>query len=468
MKNLIHALLASATLVSIFLISPAHADAPSSTSAPAGKLAFLSWAQTPPLGWNSYDAFGDTVTEEQVLANAQYMKDKLFDAGYRYIVIDFRWYDPGAEGMDGRLNRDRTGAALTADEFGRMLPAPNRFPSSEGGKRFKPLADKIHAMGLLFGFHMMRGIPRQAVKANTPIEGSKFTAADAGDPNNKCSWCRDMFGVWNNEAGQAWYDAMYRLYASWGLDFVKVDDLSVPYSRGEIEMIRRAIDKCGRPIVFSTSPGPTDPHMANHIKLNANMWRISGDFWDKWGKLNEQFDLLNQWKGVGGPGHWPDADMIPFGHIGIHCSPAGGDHFTKFTKDEQRTLMTLWGIAPSPLMLGMNMPDNDQWTLDLITNKDVLAMNQDSLGSTAQRTATFFGGREVWTRTLADGAEAVAGFNRGEKDAQIALRADDLGLSGSYHVYDVWSAKDLGSFDSEPLTVSVPPHGAVLLRLLRH
>ena len=423
------------------------------------------------MGWNSYDCFGDTVTEDQVLANAQYMKDKLYVAGYRYVVIDFRWYDPGAEGNDYRLTRDRTGTALTADEFGRMMPAVNRFPSAEGGNGFKPLADKIHAMGLQFGFHMMRGIPRQAVKANTRIADSKFTAADAGDPNNMCIWCPDMFGVRNNQAGQAWYDSIYRLYASWGLDFVKVDDLSVPYSKGEIEMIRRAIDKCGRPIVFSTSPGPTDPHVANHIKNNANMWRISGDFWDKWSKLNEQFDLLAAWKGAGAPGHWPDADMIPFGHIGIHCTPAGGDHFTKFTREEQRTLITLWGIAPSPLMLGMNMPDNDQATLDLITNKDVLAMNQDPLGIQAQRAATYFGGREVWTRELSGRAEAVAAFNRGEKDALVPIRADDLGLSGFYHVYDVWNTKNAGVLGGNtnlpPIMLNVPPHGAVLLRLTR-
>jgi alpha-galactosidase len=433
--------------------------------APATQPAFYGWAQTPPMGWNSYDAFGDTVTEAQVMANAQYMKDKLLASGYRYIVIDFRWYDPGAMGNDYRLNVDRAGVALAADEYGRMLPAPNRFPTAAGGEGFKPLADKLHNMGLLFGFHMMRGIPRQAVAAKTQIEGSKFTAADAGDTNDKCSWCPDMFGVRANGAGQAWYDAMFRLYASWGLDFIKVDDLSGPYHKPEIEMIRRAIDKCGRPIVFSTSPGPTDPGMAAHIKANANMWRISGDFWDKWAKLDDQFDLLSHWKGVGGPGHWPDCDMIPLGHIGIHCTPAHGDHFTHFTHDEQRTLMTLWCLAPSPLMLGMNMPDNDQWTLDLITNKDVLAMDQDPLGSPAERAATFHGGREIWTRNLAGDAKAVALFNRGDKDAQISVRADDLGLSGKYHVNDVWNAKDLADFEAGPMTVSVPPHGAVLLRL---
>ena len=437
-----------------------------STTAPSSTPAFYDWALTPPMGWNSYDAFGDTVTEAQVLANAHYLRDKLFDAGYRYVVIDFRWYDPGAEGIDARLNRDRTGAALTADSFGRLLPAVNRFPSAADGEGFKPLADQIHGMGLKFGFHMMRGIPRQAVKAKTPIEGSTFTAADAGDPANRCVWCPDMFGVRNNAAGQAWYDAMYRLYASWGLDFVKVDDLSVPYSRAEIEMIRRAIDRCGRPIVFSTSPGPTDVRWADHISTHANMWRISGDFWDRWSKLNAQFDLLASWNGVGGPGRWPDADMIPLGHIAIRSAAGGTDHRSHFTPAEQQTLMTLWCLAPSPLMLGMNLPDNDDATLSLIANKDLTAIDQDPLGRPAERAATFYGGREIWKRALTGGAMAMGLFNRGSSSSQITLRADDIGLSGDWSVRDVLNAKATGAFSAAtPLTLAVPPHGSVLLRL---
>ncbi len=426
---------------------------------------YWDWAQTPPMGWNSYDCYGDMVTEPQVLANAQYMKDKLLAVGYRYVVIDFRWYDPGAEGNDYKLYKDRSGAALTADQYGRMLPALNRFPSAEGGVGFKPLADKLHAMGLLFGFHMMRGIPRQAVAAKTPIEGSKFTAADAADTNDTCSWCPDMFGVRNNDAGQAWYDSIYRLYASWGLDFVKVDDLSQPYHQGEVEMIRRAIDRSGRPIVFSTSPGETPPEMAKNIRVNANMWRISGDFWDHWAKLDNQFDLLSRWKGVGGPGHWPDCDMIPFGHIGIHCTPAHGDHFTHFTKDEEQTLMTLWCLAPSPLMLGMNMPDNDQATLDVISNKDVLAIDQDPLGSPAVRTVTLAGGREIWLRQLSGNALALGIFNRSNDQQSIPLREDDLGLSGKFHVQDVWTGKALDDLSAAAMNLDVPAHASVLLRL---
>jgi hypothetical protein len=325
-----------------------------SQNAPASQLAFDTFAPVPPMGWNSYDAFGDSVTEEEVLANATYMKDKLLAHGWNYVVIDFRWYDPEPTGDDHVLNQKRTGAKLAADVFGRMLPASNRFPSAgaNGEKGFKPLADKLHAMGLKFGVHYMRGIPRQAVQAKTPIADSQYTAEDAGNTRSTCVWCPDMYGVKDNAAGQAWYDAMFKLYASWGLDYIKVDDLSVPYARSEIEQIRSAIDKCGRPIVFSTSPGPTQTRYAAHVSTHANLWRISGDFWDTWTKLNQQFDLIYAWRDAGGAGHFPDADMIPFGHICNRSKTGGADHVCRYTHDEQTTLMTLWSLAPSPLMLG--------------------------------------------------------------------------------------------------------------------
>ncbi len=427
--------------------------------------AFWKFAPTPPMGWNSYDAFGDSVTEAEVLANANYMKAKLLPYGWNYVVVDFRWYDFVVTYDDRQLTRDRMGAALAADSAGRLLPAPERFSSAAGGLGFKPLADRIHAIGLKFGFHMMRGIPRQAVMAATPIEGSSFTAADAGDKNSGCSWCPDMFGVKKNEAGQAWYDSCARLWASWGLDFVKVDDISSPYQLDEIEMIRKAIDKCGRAIALSTSAGPTPPTKAAHVKANANMWRISGDFWDQWPKLNQQFDLLADWDGVGGPGHWPDADMIPFGHIGIRCWTNSHDRWTRFTHDEQVCLMTLWCIAPSPLMLGMNLPDNDEWTLGLITNQEALAINQDSLGAPASWVLKRHRGDEVWVRDLSGGCKALALFNRGNQPITMTVSLAEAGISGTYAARDIWQKKEMGIIGGS-VSEAVPAHGAVFLKLI--
>ena len=206
--------------VSLFAIA-LHAETPSP--------AYWKMAPTPPMGWNSYDSFGDNVTEEEILANARYQQEHLLSHGWKYVVVDYRWYDPGAH--DNNPN-GRAGAKLAADRFGRLVPAPNRFPSAAAGKGFKPLADRLHAMGLKFGIHVMRGIPRQSVKANTPIEGSDFKAADAANTANICPWCPDMFGVdADKPAGQAWYDSILRQYADWGVDFVKVDDLSSPYAK---------------------------------------------------------------------------------------------------------------------------------------------------------------------------------------------------------------------------------------------
>jgi alpha-galactosidase len=420
-------------------------------------------AQTPPMGWNSYDTYSDSVTEDETLANAEWMQAHLLPFGWDTIVIDFRWYDPHPTGADFLLNSTRTGAALAADEFGRLLPAPDRFPSATNGVGFKPLADRLHAMGLKFGIHVMRGIPRQAVLANTKILGGEFSAADAGDPHDKCSWCPDMFGVRDTAAGQAWYDSCVKLWASWGVDYIKVDDLSEPYHAAEIEMIHRALAKVDRPIIFSTSPGATSTSHAGHIAANANLWRISGDFWDRWTKLNGQFDLLAEWQGAGGPGHWPDADMIPLGYLAIRSKIDGEPHWTHFSRDEQLTLISLWSLAPSPLMLGMNLPDNDDWTTALLTNPEVMALDQDLLAQPARR--IFIPGlpAELWVRELSDGSHAVGLFNRNNQPVSINLAWKEIGFHGAQKVRDLWLRKDLGKQKS--FTGEILPHGCVLLRL---
>lgn len=367
-------------------------------------------ALTPPMGWNSYDAFGDNVVESEVRANARYLAENMQPFGWDTIVVDYRWYDPGAH---NNSPNDRANAPLVMDQYGRLMPAPNRFPSAAGGGGFKPLADAMHVLGLKFGIHVMRGIPRNAVKADFPIEGSTFTATDAANTNDTCSWCPDMFGARENAAGQAWYDSCMRLWASWGVDYLKVDDLSSGYHTAEIEMIRRAIDRCGRSIVFSTSPGETPVADAAHVMTHANLWRVSEDFWDNWKSLKHEFALAVRWQPFVGPGHWPDADMLSVGHLSIHHRSVGDDRLTGLTRDEQLTLLSFWCLLPSPLMVGANLPDNDAWTLALLTNPEVLAVNQDSLGAAA-RQVLVTNGVEVWMKPLHGGSRAVGIFNRGE------------------------------------------------------
>ncbi len=417
-------------------------------------------ALTPPMGWNSYDAFGDNVVESEVLANARYVAEKLQPVGWDTVVVDYCWSDPGAH--DNNRNA-RTNAPLAMDKFGRLLPAPNRFPSAAAGAGFKPLADAFHAPGLKFGIHIMRGIPRNSVNANLPIEGSNFTATDAANTNDKCVWCPDMFGVNSNAAGQAWYDSCARLWAGWGVDYIKVDDLSMPYHAAEIEMIRHAIDRCGRSIVFSTSPGPTPVADAAHIAANANLWRVSGDFWDNWKSLDHEFALGERWHDFVGPGHWPDADMLPVGHLSIGHRSVGRDRFTHLKRDEQLTHISLWSLLPSPLMVGANLPDNDDWTAALLTNPEVLAVDQDPAGKPARRVASPSLAAEAWIKPLADGSSAVGFFNRTGQPVKMDVSWRKLGFRSKPKVRDLWLRQDLGR--QKTFTAELPPHGCVLLRV---
>jgi hypothetical protein len=312
------------------------------------------------------------VVESEVKANADYMAKNLKKFGWEYIVVDIRWYVENDKA--GGYNQDDPVYVL--DEYGRLTPALNRFPSAENGNGFKPLADYIHKKGLKFGIHIMRGIPVIAVKKNTPIPGSEAKAQDIYSTEGQCMWLRDMYTIVAGKPGaQEYYNSLFKLYASWGVDFVKVDDLSGRTK--EIEMIRKAIDNCGKPIVISISPGGDRPEAIEFLKNNVNMWRTSNDFWDNWPQLKNQFTILNRWTGLGGPGYWPDGDMLPLGKIGLRAE-RGEPRWSGFTKDEQFTLMTLFSIFRSPLMFGGDLPGNDVFTLSLITNKDVLNVNQHS------------------------------------------------------------------------------------------
>ena len=334
---------------------------------------FHEWAPRPPMGWNSWDNFATAITEDQTKAQADYMAAQLKSFGWEYIVVDIQWYEPGAKDHGYRAD-----AKLVMDAYGRLQPALNRFPSSKDGAGFKALADYVHGLGLKFGIHLMRGIPRQAVEQNLPVKGTKYRAQDIANKASICPWNPDMYGVDMTKPGaQEYYNSVFDLIASWGVDYVKVDDIARPYHEHEkeIEAIRRAIDRTGRPIVLSLSPGETALDAAGHVTQHANLWRVSDDFWDRWLALREQFARLEKWNPHRIAGAWPDADMLPLGVLEL------GRRSTRFTRDEQYTLMTLWSIARSPLMHGGDMTKTDDFTLSLLTNKEVLAVNQDSVNN---------------------------------------------------------------------------------------
>ncbi len=327
-------------------------------------------APTPPMGWNSWDYFGTTLNEAQAREQADAMAAALKPAGYDVFTVDIQWYEPNAQGHDYK-----DGAPLELDAYSRLQPAVKKFPSAAQGAGFKPLADYVHSKGLRFGIHIMRGIARQAVRNNTAIFGTTARAADIADTRSTCSWNPDMYGVDLTKPGaQEYYDSLFALYAAWGVDFVKVDDIARPYDdvqRREIEAIRRAIDKTGRPIVLSLSPGDTPIERGEHVMRHANLWRISDDFWDRWEPLHGMFGRLDKWTRHRAAGAWPDADMLPFGLVEFGRP-------TRFTQDEQTTCMTLWCIARSPLIFGGDLTRLDAFTRQLLTNPEVLAVNQHS------------------------------------------------------------------------------------------
>ena len=411
------------------------------------------------MGWNSWDSYGTTVREEQIKANADAMARDLAKHGWQYIVVDIQWYEPNAQGHEYA-----PGAKLAMDQYGRLLPAVNRFPSSADGTGFKHLADYVHSKGLKFGIHIMRGVPRQAVAQNLPIKGSPYHAADVADKENACRWNPDMWGVDTTKPGaQAYYDSIAELYASWGIDFIKADDMgSHLYQPAEIKALELAIRKTRRPMVLSISPGPAPISEAEFFEKFAQMWRISDDFWDDWQLLKKQFDYTRDWaEYVGKNNTWPDADMLPLGKLRVTAKEGGGSP-TKFTADEQQTVMTLWSIFRSPLIFGGDLPSNDAATAALITNDEVLAVDQHSSNN---HQALEQGNLRVWTAVAAGGADRyVAVFNLGESAEDVDLAWSKIGIrSDTAEVRDLWSKTSLGR--QTWLEVKLRPHASVLYRL---
>lgn len=417
--------------------------------------------KTPPMGWNSWDCFGAAVTEDEVRENAQYMAKNMKKFGWEYIVVDIQWYEPTA--VSSAYNAF---VPLCMDDFSRLIPAENRFPTSKNGKGFKPLADYIHSLGLKFGIHIMRGIPRQAAHLNTKILETNSTAREVAHPNSICLWNTDMYGVnVSREGAQAYYDSIVELYASWGVDFLKVDDIARPYSSGDVELIHNAIKKSKREIILSLSPGETPIVEAEHLKKYANMWRMTDDFWDTWAHLYPMFDKCKEWAGHVGNGYWPDADMLPLGHIGIKSVEHGvGDRWTRFSKDEQVLMMTLWTIFRSPLMMGGHMPDNDKWTLDLLTNEEVLYLLKNSFNAKQLFRNGHYNTHIAWTAEDSYGNKYLALFNIGNIKSKMEVSFEQLELEGEYIIRDLWKKEDLYTTDRF-VSLEVNPHGARLIKL---
>lgn len=411
----------------------------------------------PPMGWNSYDYYDTTVNEEQVKNNADYMAEHLKEFGWEYIVVDIAWYS-----CEAGEQRDRFQyvpfSKVEMDEYSRLLPCVKRFPSAAGGKGFAPLADYVHKKGLKFGIHIMRGIPRLAAYQRTKIWGTDHTANEIADPYSICGWNPDMYGVTPGvEGAQEYYDSLAALYAEWGVDFIKCDDIcrmDAASSKEEIRMLHAAIEKCGREIVLSLSPGPALVEENEFYHAHSTMWRITDDLWDNWNSLRDMFDRCHNWQGLGRDGGYPDCDMLPLGRIG---KGFGEERSSRLTKEEQRSMMTLWCMFQSPLMLGAEMTKMEEDTLSLLCNKEVLHLLELPAGKAKEsdRDETII----VWqTEDETDSANYTAIFNVSEHECNVTLSR--YVRENSKQTKELWTGQNIRPTEKR----TIPSHGCLLLR----
>ncbi len=407
----------------------------------------------PPMGWNSWDCYGAAVNEETVRKNALYMAEHLKDYGWEYVVVDIQWSEPTADSHEYHPF-----AKLCMDEYSRLIPAENRFPSSAGGKGFAPLAEYVHSLGLKFGIHIMRGIPRQAVHEGCKILGTEKTAKDIAMTNSICFWNGDMYGVdAAKEGAKEYYKSIFELYASWGVDFIKCDDIcrELPQAEAELKLLSEALRGCGRDMVLSLSPGPAILEKVDVYKETADMWRITDDFWDDWKALYNMFERCEKWCIHTGAGFWPDADMLPVGAIRQDYDE---NDRTRFTEDEQRTMMTLWCIFRSPLMIGGEMTKNDDFTLNLLTSRQILDMSEN-----ARHAHQVFRKKVkdtevvLWTAVNAKGGQYAAVFNIGEEKLDMTIDLEELEIYDPSDITDLWNSEKKEAVTK--LDVSLPPHG---------
>lgn len=427
---------------------------------------------TPPMGWNSWDAYGLTISEDQFRQNAAVLAS-LKDHGWHYAVLDEGWYmdDPFAATLADRHYR--------YDPEGLLEPSPARFPSSVDAAGHQlglaPLASWLHAQGLGFGLHIVRGIPRQVVDQNLVLPG--YRAVDAADTTDRCPWDDGNYGVRDNAAGQAYYDQMFRQFAQWGVDYVKVDCISDhPYKSSEIRQIRHAIDHSGRAMLLSLSPGPTQLAHAVEVSQLAQMWRIADDHWDGWHfdhnsssefpfGLADEFDRLAAWAPYRAEGRNPDPDMLPWGELRPH--PGWGDpRHSRLTLEEEKTELTLFAITRSPLILGANLTLLDEPTRSLLTNQEVLDLDQKARSSEpVAKLPTGLADLRVWHATeeaSAPSSHFYALFNLSDTEKTVHFRWTELAPQVK-SAHDLWSGKD--SAASGAVTLTIPAHGSALYRL---
>lgn len=442
-----------------------------------------SMAQTPPMGWNSFDSYGVYLHEKAAKDNLEAFAKKLKPYGYEYFVIDAGWFGEFKLQPGTMFPAEKHAAKMKFNEFGLLQPSDTYFPNG-----FKKLIGRCHELGLKFGLHLMRGIPRAAVKANVPIKGTKYFAQDIADTTSICNWNQQNYGVDMTKPGaQEFYNSLINQMAEWGVDFIKYDDI-VPFPE-EVKAVANAIAQCGRPMILSLSPGGNvDP---NHLEAfqKGHMLRVTPDIWDDQKGINECFQEWRKWHGKSQPGFWIDMDMIPFGQLQMMSpKPAGVtgketkkelmdkiksgeiatfellagkgfNRWSEFTKDQMYTFITLRALSASPLMMGGDLPTLDDFSMKLLTDKEMLKCNQNGVMGILVYEAA---GIEIWKTPKKNSKEGWIGiFNRTEEIKSISLKPENLGLDAiaSYKLQDVWNTSEVSTFDFK-----INPNGVVFLK----
>lgn len=386
-------------------------------------------ALTPPLGWNSWNVWGGNVTADHVRAAADAMVSSgLAAQGYTYINIDDAWEAGWHKGPNGRNDR----AAGRAPD-GEIL-TNEKFPDMKG------LVDYIHAKGLKAGIYSGPGP----------------------------ATCQGLAGSYQHEAQDA------RTWAKWGFDYIKYDwcayseveprDRNAPRDALEkpYKVMRGVLDALDRDFVFSLCQYGWGNVWEWGAEVGGNLWRVTGDITDTWPSMSSIGFQQTGHEQYAGPGHWNDTDMLVVGHLG--WGRIDPPRPTNLTYDEQLTHISLWALQAAPLLIGADLSQIDDFTRDLLGNREVIAIDQDPLGKAAHR-VTSDGWTEVWARPLADGRTAVGLFNRGPVDAPVSVRTADVGASANAKVHYPWTHEDGGTVKDGTFTATVPTHGVVLLTL---
>lgn len=385
-------------------------------------------ALTPPMGWNSWNCWAGAVDQDKVLRSARAMvASGLAQHGWSTVNIDDTW-------------QGRRGGPLNA------IQPNDKFPDMKG------LCDEIHGLGLKAGIYSTPWVTSYARHVGGSAENPE--GLWDGPPKTNVPRNKKMLPFAVGRYSFAKQDA--RQWAAWGFDYLKYD--WNPIEEPQVREMNEALRATGRDVVYSLSNQAPFEGAADYARL-ANAWRTTGDIRDTWASMAGIGFAQDRWAPFAGPGHWNDPDMLVVGHVGWGPKL----HPTNLTPDEQYTHISLWCLLSAPLLLGCDLARLDDFTLSLLTNDEVLDVDQDPLGKQAVRVAQQ-GEVDVYAKEMEDGSRAVGLFNRGLKAGTGIVRWADLGLSGRQRVRDLWRQKDLGALKDQ-FEAPIPPHGVVLVRL---